>query len=136
VPEGLDKCHCSPEFPFKILIDPLHPIEDMLANSTQEYIHCRVADELETLKEPSMEIRCEALGLRNPDLTADVDDESPLPTDEPDLPESRHYILAVFDVLGFSALVTRKGLAEITALYVPRVFTMTLAPTAIPNPRP
>jgi hypothetical protein len=112
-----DECHASAAFPFKVLFDPLHSIEDMLANSPQEYIHYRVADELEAQKNPSLEIRCDALGLVKPDLSTGPDDGPPLPTGEPDAPEIRRYLLAVFDVLGFSALVQEKGLSEITNLY-------------------
>jgi hypothetical protein len=112
-----DGCHSSSAFPFKVLMDPLRPIESMLAKGTEEYIHWRVADELEALREPSMEIRCEALGCVKPDLSTGPDDTPPLPTGEPETPETRRYLLAVFDVLGFSALLERKGLNEITALY-------------------
>jgi len=112
-----DACRASPGFPFKVLIDPLQSIESMLANSTQEYIHYRVADELEAQKDPSMEIRCVALGAVKPDLSTGPDDGPPLVTEEPDAPETRHYLLAVFDVLGFSARLQEKGLSEITALY-------------------
>lgn len=111
------ECHTSPAFPFEILIDPLRSIESMLVNSTQEYVHWRVADMLEALREPSMEIRCEAVGSVKPDLSTGPDDRPPLPTDEPDVPETRRYLLAVFDVLGFSALLKNRGLSEITALY-------------------
>ncbi len=112
-----DACQTSSGFPFKILIDPLHSIESMLANSSQEYIHYRVADELEAQKDPSMEIRCVALGAVKPDLSTGPDDGPPLPTEEPEAPETRRYLLAVFDVLGFSSLLQEKGLSEITALY-------------------
>ena len=76
-----DECQASPAFPFKILMDPLHSIDKMLANSNQEYIHWRVADELEVLKEPSTDISCEALGLVKPDLSTGPDDSPPLSTD-------------------------------------------------------
>src|SRR5271157_268989 len=112
-----DACHASPGFPFKVLIDPLHSIESMLANSTQEYIHYRVADELEAQKGPSVEIRCVALGAVKPDLSTGPDDGPPLATEEPAAFETRRYMLAVFDVLGFSARLQEKGLSEITALY-------------------
>lgn len=112
-----DECQASTAFPFKILMDPLHSIDKMLASSTQEYIHWRVADELEVLKEPSTEIRCEALGLVKPDLSTGPDESPTLPTEEPEVPETRRYILAVFDVLGFSSLLSEKGLTEITSLY-------------------
>lgn len=112
-----DECHASPAFPFKILMDPLRPVESMLANSTQEYVHWRVADELEAQRKPSTEIRCVALGVVKPDLSTGPDDNSPSPSEEPETPETRRYILAVFDVLGFSALLKEKGLSEITALY-------------------
>src|SRR5579863_3754633 len=112
-----DACRASPSFPFKVLIDPLQSIESMLANSTQEYIHYRVADEIEAQKDPSMEIRCVALGAVKPDLSTGPDDSPPLATEEPDAPETRLYLLAVFDVLGFSARLQETGLSEITALY-------------------
>lgn len=112
-----DGCHSSTAFPFKVLIDPLHSIESMLANSTQEYIHYRVTDEVEAQRDPSMEIQCVALGKVKPDLSTGPDDKPALPTEEPDAPETRRYIVAVFDVLGFSALLQEKGLSEMTALY-------------------
>lgn len=112
-----DECRTSPAFPFKILMDPLRSIDNMLANSTQEYVHWRVADELEAQREPSMEIRCVAVGTVKPDLSTGPDNRPPLPTEEPEAPETRRYLLAVFDVLGFSALLKDKGLSEISALY-------------------
>jgi hypothetical protein len=112
-----DECDSSSAFPSKVLIDPLQSIERLLGDSTQEYIHYRMADELEAQREPSMEIRCIALGMVKPDLSTGPDDSPPLPTEEPDAPETRRYLLAVFDVLGFSALLEEKGLSEITSLY-------------------
>lgn len=112
-----DECRTSPGFPFKVLIDPLRPIESMLANSTQEYIHWRVADELAAQKEPSTEIRCSAVGAVKPDLSTGPDERPSPSTGEPETPETRRYMLAVFDVLGFSALLHERGLAEVTALY-------------------
>jgi len=112
-----DECQASPAFPFKILMDPLRPVESMLANSTQEYVHWRAADELEAQREPSTEIRCVAVGAVKPDLSTGPDESPPLSSEEPDTPENRRYILAVFDVLGFSALLEKRGVSEITALY-------------------
>jgi hypothetical protein len=111
-----DACHPSPGF-HKILIDPLRPIEAMLANSTQEYIHWRAADEIEAQKDPSTEIRCVSVGAVKPDFSAGADDGPTPSSEEPDEPETRRYMLAVFDVLGFSALLQEKGLSEITTLY-------------------
>jgi hypothetical protein len=112
-----DDCESSPAFPYKVLIDPLHSIEEMLANLSQEYVHWRVADELEVQKEPSTDIRCVALGPVKPDLSTGPDEGPVLSTGEPEVSEVRKYILAVFDVLGFSALLSRMGLTEVTALY-------------------
>jgi hypothetical protein len=110
-------CRSSPEFPFKVLRDPLASFERMLANSSQEYVHWRVADELDALRGPSTEIECHALGKVKPDLSTGRDDSPPPPTEEPQVPERRLHIVAVFDVLGFSALLQEKGLPGITALY-------------------
>jgi len=111
-----DECHVSPGF-HKVLIDPLEPIERKIAKGAQEYVHWRMADELEAQKDPSTEIRCAAVGTVKPDLSAGSDDGPIITTEEPDTPEMRRYILGVFDVLGFSALLQEKGLTEITALY-------------------
>src|ERR1700688_2687524 len=113
-----DECQASPAFPFKVLVDPLSSIESMLAHRRDEYVHWRVSDALEVERDESKaEIRCTALGPVKPDLSTGPDDRPPLPTDEPDVPEIRRYALAVFDVLGFSALLQQKGLREISALY-------------------
>src|SRR5436305_7483068 len=105
-----DECHASPAFPFKVLVDPLSSIESMLAHRRDEYVHWRVADQLEAERDEKTEIHCTALGPVKPDLsTGSDDDRPPLPTDEPDVPEVRRYVLAVFDVLGFSALLQEKG---------------------------
>ncbi|HVT15204.1 MAG TPA: hypothetical protein VHQ90_03350 [Thermoanaerobaculia bacterium] len=112
-----DECHTSSAFPFKVLVDPLSSIEKMLAHRSDEYIHWRVADELEVEREDSTEIRCTALGPVKPDLSTGPDDSPALPTEEPDVPEIRRYAIAVFDVLGFSALLQEKGLIEVSALY-------------------
>jgi len=89
-----DACHTSPAFPFKVLIDPLRPIDSMFANSTQEYVHWRAADELEAQRQPSVEIRCDAVGSVKPDLSTGPSDGPPLPTDEPEAPETRRYTAA------------------------------------------
>ena len=93
--EAWDKCHPSPAFPFKVLMDPLRPIESMFAESVQEYVHWRAADELEAQREPSTEIRCVALGPVKPDLSTGPDESTPLPTEEPEVPETRRYLLGV-----------------------------------------
>ena len=112
-----DDCEASPAFPFKILTDPLEPVESILANSTQDYVHWRAADQLEADREPSTEITCVALGAVKPDFSTGPDNRPAPTTEEPDTPETRRYILAVFDVLGFSALLQDKGLSEVTGLY-------------------
>jgi hypothetical protein len=112
-----DECQSSPEFPFKVLTDPLQSTEKLFENFGREYIHWRAADELELQKDPSTDIRCVALGEVKPDLSTGPDERPTLPTDEPEIPETRKYILAVFDVLGFSAMLAEKGLSEVTALY-------------------
>lgn len=113
-----DECQQpSPEFPFKLLIDPLRPVESMLANSSQEYVHWRAADAVEATRQTT-DIYCNVLGPVKPDLSpGPSDDDQPLSTDEPIEPETRRYILAVFDVLGFSALLRARGLETITSLY-------------------
>ncbi len=110
-------CHATTAFPFKVLIDPLRPTENMFANSAQEYVHWRAADSLEALREPGTAIRCTTVGAVNPDLSTGHTHDNPPLAEEPDIPETRRYIVAVFDVLGFSALLRAKGLDEITALY-------------------
>lgn len=42
-----DECPTAPGFTTKILIDPLRPIEAMLAKNPEEYTHWRVGDEIE-----------------------------------------------------------------------------------------
>ena len=111
------ECQASPAFPFKILVDPLEPIEGMLANSSQEYVHWRAADELEADKPRSTEIYCIALGAVKPDFSTGPDDKPSPPNEEPEAAETRRYLLAVFDVLGFSALLEERGLGEITRSY-------------------
>jgi hypothetical protein len=112
-----DGCKSSPDFPFKVLIDPLRSMESVLADTPEEYIHWRVADAIEASREPSTEIRCLAVGPVRPDFSTGPDDQVPTPTEEPENPETRRYILAIFDVLGFSGLLKSKGLNEIMSLY-------------------
>jgi hypothetical protein len=45
------------------------------------------------------------------------EDESQDVSEDPDVPEIRRYILGVFDVLGFSALLGSRSLKEVTSLY-------------------
>src|SRR5437879_1100496 len=91
-----DDCETSPKFPFKILLDPLRSVESMLPDITDEYVHWRAADAIDALREPLTEIRCEAVGSVRPDLSTDPDQNPSPPTEEPEAPESRRYILAVF----------------------------------------
>jgi hypothetical protein len=112
-----DKCHSSLAFPSKVLVDPLKSMEKMFAEAPQDYVHWRAADEFETQRGPSTDIRCVAMGLIKPDLSTGPDDEAPVATEEPEVPESRRYLIAVFDVLGFSALLQERGLGAVTDLY-------------------
>src|SRR5258708_1740981 len=100
-----DASETSPKFPFKVLIDPLQSAESLLANNTQEYVHWRAADLLEASREPSTDIRCETIAAVGPDFSTDPNESTSGPTEESETPETRRYILAVFDVLGFSALL-------------------------------
>lgn len=112
-----DSCQASSNFPFKILIDPLQSVEDAIANSNQDYIHYNTAKALRSVRSDSTEIRCEAIGFVHPDLSREENEDSPLISEEPDLPESRQYMVGVFDVLGFSARLELLGLKHLTALY-------------------
>jgi hypothetical protein len=104
-----DDCLTSPKFPFKILIDPLQSGQEMLIGRAEEYIHWRAADTVDALREPSTEIRCEAFGSVGADFATGPDVKESVSSEEPDVPETRRYILAVFDVLGFSALLQSRG---------------------------
>lgn len=112
-----ESCSTSPEFPVKILIDPLRPVESILQDSTNEYVHWRAAESLESTRKASTEIRCSAVGAVKPDLSTDAEHAAPPDAEEPDVVETRRYILGVFDVLGFSALLASRGLDAVRALY-------------------
>lgn len=112
-----DGCQSSPSFPHKTLIDPLTPEDRLFADSHQEYVQWRAGDELALQRGASTEIRCVAMGLVKPDLSTGPDDKPAPPSEEPETPETRRYLLAAFDVLGFSALLKTRGLDQITSLY-------------------
>jgi hypothetical protein len=112
-----DECPTTPGFTTKILIDPLRPVEAMLGKNPEEYTHWRVGDEIELQRKPATEITCVAVGSVKADFTAEPHEIFQLPEGEPETPEIRRYMLAVFDVLGFSALLERVGLREVEALY-------------------
>ena len=112
-----DACVTSPEFPDKILVDPLRSPEDAIATSTQEYVHWRAAEAIRSVPHESTAIHCTAVGTRGLDLSAAGDGTGPKVDDEPDVPEIRRYLLAVFDVLGFSARLASIGLKGMTSLY-------------------
>jgi len=112
-----DTCTTSPEFPDKILIDPLRSPEAAIATSTQEYVHWRVAEALQSVPHQSTDVCCNAVGVRGVDLSIPKEGASPTVDEEADAPEIRRYLLAVFDVLGFSARLASTGLKGTTALY-------------------
>lgn len=112
-----DECATRPGFERKVLIDPLQPIEGMLSKMPEEYVHWRIGDDIESQRTPDTEITCVAVGAVRPDFSPGSHDGPALPEGEPETPEIRRYILAVFDVLGFSAWLQRVGLREIEAIY-------------------
>lgn len=111
-----DECPTRPGFERKVLIDPLRSIERMLSKMPEEYVHWQIGDYLQLERSGSTEITCRAVGSVRPDFSP-LRDEPSLPEGEPETPEVRRYILAVFDVLGFSAWLERVGLQEIQTAY-------------------
>ena len=110
-----DSCHPTSDCPFKLLIDPLRPVSDVLRSSKQDYIHWRAEDLLAADRDDQSDIHCVAVGEAKSDLSFG---ESPnISAAEPDEAETRAYVVALFDVLGFSALLRTKGLDQIHALY-------------------
>jgi len=112
-----DACATSPGFERKILLDPLRSVEGMLPNSPEEYVHWRLGDEIELHRKPSTEITCVAVGSVKPDFSPGSQDEPPMLDGETETPEVRRYLLAVLDVLGFSAWLERVGIREIEVIY-------------------
>lgn len=82
-----------------------------------EYIHLRIGDDAEFFRVPSKEITYVAVGAVGPDFSPESQSEPSLPEAEPEETEIRRYILAVFDVPGFSALLERTSLQEIGMVY-------------------
>lgn len=112
-----DSCRASPEFPFKLLSDPLQPIERIVRNKPEEYTHWRVGDLLKrTRSESTREITCTVIGPIKPDFSTGPGDDPPLEPDA-DVPEIRRYLIGVFDVLGFSAMLRTQGLEAVTEQY-------------------
>src|SRR5437870_4546455 len=64
-----DACAISPEFPDKVLIDPLRSPEAAIATSTQEYVHFRAAEAIRTVPHESTDVYCHAVGSRGLDLS-------------------------------------------------------------------
>src|SRR5215213_140269 len=112
-----DACETSPDFPRKVLLDPLRPAENYLLNSSQDYIHFRAIEALESQPRESTDIRCTAVGLVKADFSMEREGDDPAVSEDSDVPEIRRYILGVFDVLGFSALIGSRSLKEVTSLY-------------------
>ena len=112
-----DACATSEEFPDKVLIDPLRSPETAIATSTQEYVHWRAAEGIRTVPHESVDVYCHAIGTRGMDLATAQVGTIPLADEEPDVPEIRRYLLAVFDVLGFSTRLSATGLKGMTTLY-------------------
>jgi len=112
-----DSCQASPEFPFKLLSDPLQPIERLVRNKPEEYTHWRAGDLLKrTRSESTREITCTVVGPIKPDFSTGPGDDPPLEPDA-DVPEIRRYLIGVFDVLGFSAMLGAQGLEAVTEQY-------------------
>jgi hypothetical protein len=110
-----DSCQATPECPFKLLIDPLHPASDLLKNSNQDYVHWGAEDLLESSRKERSDIYCIAVGGAKSDLT--FGKSLKISRAEPDTAETRAYLMGLFDVLGFSALLQEKGLDYINDLY-------------------
>ncbi|MHB0970956.1 MAG: hypothetical protein ACYC7A_19900 [Thermoanaerobaculia bacterium] len=111
-----DSCQASLDFPFKLLFDPLQSAERLVRNKPDEYTHWRAADVLKRAGGESTEIRCTVSGLIKPDFSTGASDDPPLEPDA-DVPEFRRYLIGVFDVLGFSAMLEAKGLEAVTEQY-------------------
>ncbi len=112
-----EECKISPGFERKILIDPLSSVSRMFENLSEEYVHWRMQDYVELGRTDSKAIYCVAVGAVRPDFEPATGDSDSLADIEPDEPETRRYLLAVFDVLGFSAWLEREGLESVTAVY-------------------
>jgi hypothetical protein len=111
-----DSCQASPEFPFKLLFDPLQSIERLVRNKPDEYTHWRAADFLKRAGGGSSEIRCTVSGPIKPDFSTGPSHNPSLEPDA-DVPEIRRYLIGVFDVLGFSAMLGAQGLDAVTEQY-------------------
>lgn len=111
------ECKTSPGFELKVLIDPLSSVARMLDGLPEEYVHWRMEDYLELSRTDSRAISCIAVGAVRPDFEPATDDIDPPVDVEPDEVEMRPYLLAVFDVLGFSGWLERAGLESVTAVY-------------------
>ncbi|PHQ95290.1 MAG: hypothetical protein COB40_10705 [Marinosulfonomonas sp.] len=112
-----DECQASPGFDMKVLIDPLTSASQILAKSSDEYVHWRVGDFIDLDTTQSMEITCEAIGAVRPDFSTALEEGTPLVDIEPEVPEAQRYLLGVFDVLGFSAWLEQEGLQAVEAVY-------------------
>ena len=109
-------CRATPEFPFKLLFDPLQSVESLVPDRPEEYTHWRAGDLLKATRRDSTEITCSVVGPIKLDFSTGPDDGPPLEPDE-DVQEIRRYIIGVFDVLGFSALLESEGLETVMDLY-------------------
>jgi hypothetical protein len=111
-----DTCQASPEFPFKLLKDPLQSIERLVRNKPEEYMHWRAADLLKRTRSEETQITCTVVGPIKPDFSTGPGEDPPLEPDA-DVPEIRRYMIGVFDVLGFSAMLGAKGVEAVTEQY-------------------
>jgi len=111
-----ESCQATPDFAFKVLIDPLLAGENLVSHNPEEYAHWHAADALDMFRGESTEIRCALQGLINPDFSTGPS-KGPVLEPEVDVPEKRRYIIGVFDVLGFSALLETAGLDAVTEQY-------------------
>src|SRR5947209_3936554 len=111
-----ESCQATPDFPFKVLIDPLLAGESLVSHNPEEYTHWHAADAVDMFRDESTEIRCALQGLINPDFSTGPS-KGPVLESEVDVPEKRRYIIGVFDVLGFSALLETAGLDAVTEQY-------------------
>src|SRR5438874_2272751 len=93
-----DSCHSTSDCPFKLLIAPLRPVSDVLRNSNQDYIHWRAEDVIAADRSEPSEIYCVAVGTAKSDLS--FTKGTKISSEEPDVTETRAYVLALFDVLG------------------------------------
>lgn len=113
-----DECEVDEEYEYKILIDKLMPISDSIRicgfDYDDELFREEPVSEVETQSlycAPVLLVRSNGTKVKKTDT-----DEDPLSVDPPDL-KPMPYIIALFDVLGFSNKLETTGLEEMLLKY-------------------